>query len=178
MSSQNAGEQEGKPDYGFIFDDFPHCWTGFDHICCVIKNDYDSLLDIARDKINIDDLQKAREYGCRKYSRFNFIKSRGTADHENFMAANRRSIYRHLVALRREDIDLESGCLHWAMVALRCMIAIEYSHLDVVIEKREPVFGEFGFQGNRLTGEPIEKKTIYDLMLEQNKIIAKSRKRK
>lgn len=130
MSSQNAGEQEGKTDFGLIFDDFPHCWNDFPHELALINNDYKALLNIALGKITIEDLQKAREYGCRKYDRFNFIQSRGTADHNKFMAANRRSIYRHLVALRREDIDTDSGCLHWAMVALRCMIAIEYKHKD------------------------------------------------
>ena len=149
MSSQNAGEQEGKPDYGLIFDDFPHCWSDFPHELALIKNDYKALLNIALSKITLEDLQKAREYGCRKYDRFNFIQSRGTADHYRFMSANRRSIYRHLVALRREDIDEESGCMHWAMVALRCMIAIEYSYAEVN-EKLDAL----------LASEP--KKTIYD----------------
>lgn len=169
MSSKNLGEQEGKPDYGLIFDDFPHCWADFPHELALINNDYKALFNIALSKITIEDLQKAREYGCRKYDRFNFIQSRGTTDHANFMFKNRRSIYRHLVALRRDDIDADSGCLHWAMVALRCMIAIEYSHLDVVMETSDPVLGEYGFQGNRLTGEPLDilleseqKKTIYD----------------
>lgn len=166
MSSQNAGELEGKPDYGLIFDDFPHCWSDFPHEYAVISNDYQSLFEIALSKITIEDLQKAREYGLKKYSKFNWRDSRGTADHDRFMAANRRSIYRHLVALRREDIDIESGCLHWALIALRCMIAIEYQHVDIAmaheIDLASLQMAEYGDETrNRLTGEPI-KKTIYD----------------
>jgi len=137
MSSQNAGEQEGKPDFGLIFDDFPNCWNDFPHELALINNDYKTLFNIALGKITIEDLQKSREYGLKKYSKFNWRESRGTVDHGNFLSANRRSIFRHLVALRREDIDAESGCLHWAMVALRCMIAIEYSHIDAAIENRD-----------------------------------------
>ena len=47
--------------------------------------------------------------------------------HDNFFQANKRSMYRHIVAYEGgEIIDPESGCKHLAMVALRAMIAIEY----------------------------------------------------
>jgi len=126
MSSQNLGEQEGKPDYGLIFDDFPNCWLRTNHFYYLIRNDYEALFIHALGKITLEDLQKAREYGVKKYDRFNWVESRGTSDHDNFLAKNKRSMYRHLVAIMREEIDKDSGCLHWAMVALRCMIAIEY----------------------------------------------------
>jgi hypothetical protein len=126
MRSLNLGEQEGKPDYGLIFDDFPNCWIKTNHFYYLIRNDYEALFIHALGKITLEDLQKAREYGCKKYARENWSASRGTSDHDNFLAKNKRSLYRHLVALKHEDIDKDSGCLHWAMVALRCMIAIEY----------------------------------------------------
>tara|TARA_R110000787_G_scaffold143327_1_gene256954 strand:- start:128 stop:607 length:480 start_codon:yes stop_codon:yes gene_type:complete len=124
MSSQNLGEQQGKPDYGILFDDFPNAWEGA--YARVIANDWRGLLAECLEYVSIKEVYKARLYGVTKYARLNWAESIGTDDHENFMDANRRSIFRHLVAFESETIDLESGCKHMAMVALRCLIAIEY----------------------------------------------------
>jgi hypothetical protein len=124
MSSQNLGEQQGKPDYGILFDDFPNAWEGA--YARVIANDWRGLLAECLEYVSIKEVYKARLYGVTKYARLNWAESIGTDDHENFMAANKRSIFRHLVAFESETIDIESGCKHMAMVALRCLIAIEY----------------------------------------------------
>lgn len=126
MTSKNLGELEGKPDYTLIFDDFPNCWGGsvFD---LVIKEDWDALAVMARDRITLTDLYAVRLYGCQKYDRENAFLSKNTADHKNFMLKNKKSIYRHLVALDEgEEIDPDSQCKHWGMVWLRANIAREY----------------------------------------------------
>ena len=126
MSSQNLGEVQGKSDYGLIFDDFPNAWTK-DVFTLVITGDWNTLLSHCfGNGVRYEDILKAREYGVNKYARMNWAESIGTDDHYNFYQANRRSIYRHLVASHQEEIDEESGCKHLAMVALRCLIAIEY----------------------------------------------------
>tara|TARA_R110000851_G_scaffold308575_1_gene467515 strand:- start:151 stop:663 length:513 start_codon:yes stop_codon:yes gene_type:complete len=129
MSSQNLGEQQGKPDYGILFDDFPNAWEGA--YARVIANDWRGLLAECLEYVSIKEVYKARLYGVTKYARLNFSESIGTDDHDNFMAANKRSIFRHLVAFESETIDIESGCKHMAMVALRCLIAIEYDSHNI-----------------------------------------------
>lgn len=126
MSSQNLGEQQGKPDYQLIFDDFPNAWAD-DVFTFVINAEWNDLLNHCfTNGVEYEDILQAREYGVNKYARYNWSESIGTDDHDNFYQANRRSIYRHIVASHTEDIDAESGCKHLAMVALRCLIAIEY----------------------------------------------------
>jgi hypothetical protein len=125
MASKNAGEQEGKVDYGILFDDFPNCWEGtlFD---LVIKSDWDGLIKECLKLVTPRDVHNVRVFGVVKYARMNWRESRWTSDHENFMNANRRSMYRHLM----EDplsIDPESGCYHIACVCMRAMIAKEYA---------------------------------------------------
>jgi len=128
LKSQNKGEQEGKDDYMYIFDDFPNCWVDNDMINMATQECYDLLLKECLDHVTYSDVLRLRMFGVSKYSRFNWSASKGTSDHANFMRANKRSIYRHLVAHQEgEVVDPESGCLHLACVALRCMIAIEYS---------------------------------------------------
>ena len=125
MKSQNNGEQEGKADYTLLFDDFQNCHA--EPITFIIKGNYRFCYAWCLERTKFADFLKLREFGAQKYSRFNWKASKGTDDHDNFMAANKRSIYRHLVAhLEGETIDPESGCLHLACVALRCMIAMEY----------------------------------------------------
>ena len=130
MSSQNLGEQQGKPDYGILFDDFPNAWVNT-HYELAITKDWQGLLAECLEDVSIEEVHKARLYGVAKYARLNWAESIGTDDHENFMDANRRSIFRHLVAFESETIDIESGCKHMAMVALRCLIAIEYDVSEI-----------------------------------------------
>lgn len=129
MSSQNMGEQQGKPDYSVIYDDFPTVWINSPVTDAVIKREYGRALEGCLEYINLEDIKAARDYGMKKYSRMNWRESRGTKDHQNFLDANHRSIYRHMVAYQKgETHDPESGCHHLAHVALRCMIAFEYTN--------------------------------------------------
>lgn len=76
---------------------------------------------------SLNEVLKAREYGANKYSRFNWLASCGTEDHDGFLAKNRASMFRHLLDMKNGDIDDESGYHHAAMLALRCLIHMEYS---------------------------------------------------
>lgn len=125
MSSLNLGETQGKPDFEILFEDFPNAVPELARI--IAEGDYKTALSICVLRVGWDEVLKAREYGANKYAKDNWLESKGTNDHDNFMAANKRSIYRHIAAYESMVmIDKESGCKHLAMVALRCMIAIEY----------------------------------------------------
>lgn len=125
MTSQNLGEQEGKTDYSILFEDFPNAAPPL--VEFIREDNWRGLLERCVSYVGWEEIHTARLYGVVKYSRFNWLESKGTNDHQNFLDANRRSIYRHIVAYEsHEDIDQESGCKHLAMVALRAMIAIEY----------------------------------------------------
>ncbi len=133
MSSHNLGELEGKEDFSTIFDDFPLTWENTTVTDALIKRDYRRALDECLEIITLEDIKRARDYGMNKYSRLNFRESKDTEDHDNFLSANHRSIYRHLVAYQSgETHDPESGCHHVAHIALRCMIAIEYGSASEV----------------------------------------------
>ena len=68
MSSQNLGEQQGKPDYQLIFDDFPNAWTK-DVFTLVITGDWNTLLSHCFDNgVRYEDILQAREYGVNKYA--------------------------------------------------------------------------------------------------------------
>ena len=129
MKSQNHGEHEGKADYTLLFDDFPNCPVE-DRLLDLAKNNWwEELLTVLKEDhgVTYREILRLREFGILKYSKFNFIASKGTDDHDSFLLANKRSIYRHLIDfMDGEAIDPESGCLHLACVALRCMIAMEY----------------------------------------------------
>ncbi len=72
-------------------------------------------------------LLEVREMGCKKYDRLNWSLSIGKDDSGEFLADNLDSIYRHLNAYSAgEHKDPESGCLHMAQVAVRCLFALEY----------------------------------------------------
>lgn len=127
--SHNHGEQEGKADFTLLFDDFPNCHVEDGLLHLAKHSHWEELLPVVMENhgVTYRDILKLREFGAKKYGSKNWKASKGTEDHDRFMWANKRSIYRHLVDfLGGELIDPESGCLHLACVALRCMIAIEY----------------------------------------------------
>lgn len=127
MKSKNNGEHEGKPNYVLLFEDFPITFERDSLVTAVRKGDYKEALGLCLVQVAMSDVLEAREYGANKYDRHNWKLSRGTEDHNKFLDANKRSIYRHLAAhMAYEDRDAESGCKHLAHVALRLMIAIEY----------------------------------------------------
>lgn len=133
MSSQNEGEQLGKRDYAILFEDFPHSNPRM--VQMLREERYRDLLSVCVMNVGWEEIHRARLYGIRKYDADNWKLSIGTKDHDNFLAANKRSIYRHLAAEQSgEAIDEESGLNHLAMVALRCMIAIEYQEQQGTVE--------------------------------------------
>jgi hypothetical protein len=158
MTSKNLGEQENKPDYAVLFEDFPNCFNG-DLIELATSNDYHRLLEECVFHVGWAEILKARRYGLVKYSRYNWRESRGADDHQRFMDANQRSIYRHL-AERDDTCDEDSGCKHLAHVALRCMIAIEYDKAEpqpsLPVDDQMPTYRESLKRGNEMAGWLIE----------------------
>ena len=127
--SKNYGDAH-KTDWTLLFDDFPASMLDlskpvYRHVM------QDELLEVVRwafeQGVTFHDILAAREYGVKKYERYNWKLSMGTGDHAAFLLKNKKSIYRHLMAYHDgEEIDEESGCKHLAMVCLRCMIKVEY----------------------------------------------------
>lgn len=130
----------------------------------------------------LKELCRAREFGARHYTKdgkdgaTNWRDSINGPEHDKFYkGCIRGNVSHNFKTLWGEDRDaVQDNVHHLAFGALNDLMALEYAlakeqrERDQVVNEpdnapaREPVFGEYGFQGNRLTGEPIEKKTIYD----------------
>lgn len=134
MSSQN--KNAGKPRLSLVLKDFSNA---------------------------IEALARLRENNLKKYDRNNWSESIGTPDEPRFLEENLESIQRHVSSMwKGEELDAENGDHHATAIMCRVCFILEYYYRQMGSKPtREPVFGEYGFQGNRLTGEPI-KKTIYD----------------
>jgi hypothetical protein len=128
----------------------------------------------------LKELCRAREFGARHYTKegkdgaTNWRESINGPEHEKFYkGCIRGNVSHNFKTLWGEDRDaVQDNVHHLAFGALNDLMALEYALAKELDDEghavpegeptlREPVFGEFGFQGNRLTGEPI-KKTIYD----------------
>ena len=74
-----------------------------------------------------EQLLKAREEGARKYARDNWALSKGQPEAKDWLGDNADSVMRHIMAIERgEQTDTESGLSHWAHVACRALMALEY----------------------------------------------------
>jgi len=73
------------------------------------------------------ELIRVREMGSVKYSRLNWVESRGTEDEQRFLDENLDSILRHVMAMiDGETHDEESGLTHAAHIGIRAGFAHEY----------------------------------------------------
>ena len=143
MSAIN--KNQGKPRLSLVLKDFAHA---------------------------IEALARLRENNLKKYARSNWAESIGTPDEPRFLEENLESIERHVGELwKGNELDPENGDHHATAIMCRVCFILEYYYRQMESKPtREPVFGEYGFQGNRLTGEPLDtllssepiKKTIYD----------------
>jgi hypothetical protein len=125
MKSQNLGDTS-KTNFEYLFEDFP---LSNPTLVEMLRNgEYADILSYCVHEVGWYAIHAARMYGMGKYDRDNWLTSKGTEDHDEFLEKNKRSIYRHLAAYySNERTDDESKCPHLAMVGLRCMIAIEYN---------------------------------------------------
>lgn len=79
----------------------------------------------------MDELLKVRTFGCEKYDRMDWAKSKGQECHTEFYKSNLASMMSHLIALARgETHDKDSGCHHASHLALRSLFAIEYTDVN------------------------------------------------